>query len=79
MANIKAIEAWKTTLAKYELSRSTETDPKRKAFWTRNINRAKRTIACFQRDVAVRNFQGMSKQAQEELLSVLAEKVSQTK
>ena len=79
MANIKAIEAWKTTLAKYELSRKLETDPKRKAFWTRNINRAKRTIAAFQRDVAVRNFKGMSKQAQEELLGVLADKVSQTK
>ena len=79
MANINAIQAWKTTLAKYEESRKLETDPKRKAFWTRNINRAKRTIAAFQRDVAVRNFKGMSKQAQEELLGELADKVSQTK
>jgi hypothetical protein len=75
MANIKVIEAWKTTLAKYEESRKLETDPKRKAFWTRNINRAKRTIAIFQRDVIITNFKGMSKQAQEELLKELPSKV----
>jgi hypothetical protein len=43
------ILAWQTTLAKFEMSRSTETDPKRKAFWTRNINRAKKTIMAFER------------------------------
>jgi hypothetical protein len=47
----KAILAWQTTLAKYEVSRTTETDPKRKAFWTRNINRAKKTIAAFEKHI----------------------------
>lgn len=68
----KAVLAWQSTLAKYEESRKTETDPKRKAFWTRNINRAKRTIAAFQRDTVIRNFNGMSKDAQTELLKELA-------
>lgn len=44
-----SILAWQTTLAKYQKHREVETDPKRKAFWTRNINRAKKTIAAFER------------------------------
>lgn len=47
----KALAAWKQTLTKYEASRAVETDPKRKAFWTRNINRAKRTILAFERNL----------------------------
>ena len=46
---VKAILAWQNTLAKYQQSRLTETDPKRKAFWTRNINRVQRTILAYER------------------------------
>lgn len=78
---LKSIAAWQLTLSKYEQSRTTETDPKRKAFWTRNINRAKRTIEAFERDARsdfiVSNFKSMTKQGQEDLLKTLESRVSQ--
>ena len=45
----QAIAAWRLTQSKYEAQRALETDPKRKAFYTRNINRAKKTILAFER------------------------------
>jgi len=45
----EAILAWQTTLAKYQKMREEATTPKQKAFFTRNINRAKRTILAFER------------------------------
>ena len=52
MANLEtqnAILAWQNTLAKYQKLREEAATPKQKAFFTRNINRAKKTILAFQK------------------------------